>query len=104
LFYRKNRPGQISARTSRKVFEVFAVFEKIHENLVAWEVPAEIWAMLVKVQLRQFDWLLTDRVQVRHKREFLGLVAKQFQMIPEGGFQNFAQRANPDELSRLLCM
>ena len=104
LFYRKNRPGQITARTSRKVFEVFAVFEKIHENLVAWEVPAEIWAMLVKVQLRQFDWLLTDRVQVRHKREFLGLVAKQFQMIPEGGFQNFAQRAKPDELLKLLFM
>ena len=39
FFYRQNRPGQISARTSRKIFEVFAVFQKIHENLVAWDAP-----------------------------------------------------------------
>lgn len=104
FFYRQNRPGQISGRIDRKIFEVFAVFQKIHENLIAWEAPADIWAMLVKVQLRQFDWLMRDRVQARHKREFLALAAKQFQMIPEGGFRNFARYANPDELSRLFCM
>jgi FkbM family methyltransferase len=104
FFYRQNRPGQISARTSRKIFEVFDVFQKIHENLIAWEAPVDLWAMLVKVQLRQFDWLMKDRVQTHHKREFLTLVARQLQMIPEGGFQNFARQANPDELSKLFCM
>lgn len=104
IFYRQNRPGQISARTSRKIFEVFAVFQKIHENLVAWEAPDDIWAMLVKVQLRQFDWLMKDRVQAHHKREFMALVARQFQMIPEGGFRSFARHAKPNELSKLFCM
>lgn len=104
VFYRQNRPGQISARTTRKIFEVFAVFQKIHENLVAWEVPADIWAMLVKVQLRQFDWLMKDRVQAHHKREFLALVARQFQMIPESGFRSFARYATPDEMLKLFCM
>ncbi|MDH3281535.1 MAG: glycosyltransferase, partial [Gammaproteobacteria bacterium] len=104
LFYRMNRPGQISARTSRKIFEVFAVFEKIHENLSAWDVSADIWAMLVRVQLRQFDWLLKDRVQAPHKREFLALVARQFAMIPEPGLRGFMRQASPDELSRLLCL
>ena len=104
FFYRQNRPGQISGRTSRKVFEVFAVFKKIHENLSAWEVSPTIWAMLIKVQLRQFDWLLRDRVQAHHRREFLALAAKQFQKIPEGGFRNFTRQANLDELLKLFCM
>ena len=104
LFYRMNRPGQISARTSRKIFEVFAVFQRIHENLSAWNVSADIWAMLVRVQLRQFDWLLKDRVQAAHKREFLALVARQFAVIPEPGLRGFTRQASPDELSRLLCM
>lgn len=104
FFYRQNRPGQISGRKSRKVFEVFAVFEKVHENLSAWEVNSTIWAMLIKVQLRQFDWLLRDRVQTHHKREFLAMVAKQFQKIPEDGFGNFARQANLDELLKLFCM
>jgi polysaccharide biosynthesis protein PslF len=104
LFYRQNRPGQISGRTNRKVFEVFDVFNKIHENLLAWHASANVWAMLVKVQVRQFDWLLKDRVQPRHKREFTASVAKQFKMIPESGFQNFVQLASSNELAKLFCM
>jgi FkbM family methyltransferase len=104
LYYRMNRPGQISARTSRKIFEVFTVFERIHENLSAWDVSADVWAMLVRVQLRQFDWLLKDRVQTAHKREFFALVARQFAAIPELGLRGFTRHASPDELSRLLCM
>jgi glycosyltransferase involved in cell wall biosynthesis len=103
-FYRQNRPGQTTAQTSRKVFDVFAGFEKIHENLVAWDAAADIWAMLVKTQLRVFEWLLRDRVQAHHKREFLASVARQFQKIPADGFRNFAWQANPDELSKLFCM
>jgi FkbM family methyltransferase len=101
FFYRQNRPGQISGRTDRRVFEVFAVFEKIRENLTAWEVPAEIWALLVKVQVRQFDWLLRDRVQPQHKQEFLAAVKEQFRMIPEGGFE-YPMKLG--DLAKLLCM
>jgi polysaccharide biosynthesis protein PslF len=104
FYYRQNRPGQISGRISRKIFEVFAVFQKIHENLAAWGAPTDIWAMLVKVQLRQFDWLMTDRVQASHKREFFALVVKQFGMIPEAAFRTFTPRPNSDELPKLFCM
>ena len=104
FFYRQNRPGQISGRTDRRVFEVFAVFDKIRENLAAWDVSADIWALLIKVEIRQFDWLLKDRVQSHHKREFLALVAKQFQRVPECGFQNFARQTDRYELVKLLCM
>ena len=103
-FYRQNRPGQISARTDRKIFEVFAVFDKIHANLAAWGVSADIWALLVKVELRQLDWLLKDRVPSSHKREFLALAARQLRRIPAAGFQAFARQANRDELTKLLCM
>ncbi len=104
FFYRQNRPGQISGRTNRKIFEVFAVFQKIHDNLTAWKVSPAIWAMLLKVQVRQFNWLLKDRVQLHDKREFLASVAQQFHMIPESGFRNFVQQATDYELSTLLCM
>src|SRR5262245_7246724 len=97
LFYRKNRPGQISGRTNRKIFEVFAVFQKIHDNLTAWSVPPEIWAMLVKVQLRVLEWLIKDRLQPQHRREFLEAVARQFRLIPASGFRLFAQQADTDE-------
>ena len=104
-FYRQNRPGQISGgRTNRKVFEIFPIFQKIHENLAAWNVSDDIWAMLVQVELRQFDWLLRDRVQARHKREFLASVAKQFGKIPACGLRNFVRQANPHDLARLFCM
>jgi FkbM family methyltransferase len=72
--------------------------------LARWDVPADIWAMLVRVQLRQFDWLLKDRVQSAHKREFLALVARQLALIPEPGLRGFTRQATPNELSRLLCM
>ena len=104
VFYRQNRPDQISGRTDRRVFEVFAVFDKIHKNLAAWNASAEIWAILVKVQLRQFAWLLEDRVQLHHRQEFMAQVARQFQGIPEDGFGNFARQAHPNELGKLLCM
>lgn len=103
-FYRQNRPGQISGRTNRKIFEVFDVFQKIHNNLATWNVSADIWAMLVQVQLHQFDWLLKDRVRARDRGEFFSLVTKQFRMIPKHGLQAFARQASVEELGRLCCM
>src|SRR5262249_424434 len=104
FFYRQNRPGQISGRTDRRIFEVFAVFNKIQENLVAWKVPADIWAILVAVQMRQFDWLLSDRVPLQHRQEFLDRVQEQFQMIPESGVERWMNQGSPRDLARLLCM
>jgi glycosyltransferase involved in cell wall biosynthesis len=103
LFYRVNRPGQITARTNRKVFEVFDVFRKIQENLTTWEVSDDIWAQLVRVQLVTFDWLL-DMVQAVYKEDFLALVAKQLETIPEPGLRSFSRHATPYELSRLFYM
>jgi polysaccharide biosynthesis protein PslF len=104
FYYRQNRAGQISGRRDRRVFEVFAVFDRIRENLAAWGTSAEIWALLIRVQLRQFDWLLKDRVQPDHKREFMSSVQKQFRMIPKEGFRQFACKANLHELAKLVCM
>ena len=103
VFYRQNRPGQISAMRSRKIFEVFAVFDQIQKNLAAWNVPAEIWAILVKVQLRQFEWLLRDRVPARHKREFFASAAAQFKTIPPSGFSSFARQASAVESAKVVC-
>jgi FkbM family methyltransferase len=104
FFYRQNRPGQISGRTSRKIFEVFAVFNRIHENLTAWNVDPSIWGILVKVQVRQFNWLLKDRVHSHHKREFLALAAKQLRAIPARGLQSFIHQASEYESATVLCM
>jgi FkbM family methyltransferase len=104
FFYRQNRPGQISGRTDRRVFEVFAVFNKIRENMAAWKVPADIWTILVQVQMRQFDWLLRDRVQPQHRHEFLDRVKEQFRLIPDSGFERWTNQGRPKELARLLCM
>jgi FkbM family methyltransferase len=104
LFYRQNRPGQISGRTNRKIFEVFAVFQKIYENLTRWKVSDEVWAMLIKVQLRQFDWLLKDRVQPADRPDFMAGVAEAFNKIPDGGFKEVAYYTNPHERLILFCM
>ena len=50
--------------------------------------------LLVKVQLRQFAWLLEDRVQLHHRREFLAKVPNNSQGIPEEAFATFARQAN----------
>mgnify|MGYP001160591710 CR=1 FL=1 len=104
LFYRQNRPGQISGRTNRKVFEVFEVFRKIHGNLTTWQVSDDVWAMLIRVQLRQFDWMLKDRVQPADRREFLAKVAEAFNKIPEGGFKEAVHHTNPHERLIIFCM
>ncbi len=104
FFYRQNRPGQISGRRSRKTFEIFDVFTRIHENLTAWNAPPNIWAILAKIQVRQFNWLLKDRVDAHHKREFLARVAQQFETIPNAGLHTFIQHATPYELATALCM
>lgn len=104
FFYRQNRPGQISGRTNRKIFEVFSVFDRIHENLTAWGAAPGVWAMLTKVQIRQFNWLLKDRVQPHHKREFLASAARQLRRIPAEGLRSFERQASARELTVLLCM
>jgi FkbM family methyltransferase len=104
FFYRQNRPGQISGRTDRRVFEVFAVFDRIHKNLAAWNVSADIWALVTKIQLRQFDWLLKDRVAARHKQKFFALASGQLRMLPASGVRAFARQASPAEWLRMLCM
>lgn len=104
MYYRQNRPGQISGRTSRKVFEVFDVFDRIHRNLENWESPPDIWALFLKVQIRQFDWLWRDRVQVRDKHEFFDLVTRQVRRVPESGYRNFARWSDAVEAAKLFCM
>ena len=104
FFYRQNRPGQISARTDKKVFEVFDVFDAIRSNLTTWKVSPDIWVLLARVQLRQFAWLLRDRVQSHHKREFMASAAKQLRLIPGGAVRRFLRRATADDLLRFVCM
>lgn len=104
FFYRQNRPGQISGRTNRKIFEVFSVFDRVHENLAAWRAAPSVWAALTKVEIRQFNWLLKDRVQPHHKKEFLASAARQLKGIPPEGLRSFIRQANAHELTVLLCL
>lgn len=103
-FYRLNRPGQITGRKDRRVFETITVFEKTSQMLAAWDVPENIWASLLSTELRFFQWLLRDRVHIHLKREFFAACAKHLQEIPERGFREFAQRANAYELAKLFYM
>lgn len=104
FFYRQNRPGQISARTDRRIDEVFAVFDRIHQNLAAWDASVDVWALLVAVQVRQFDWLLKDRVRPAHRREFLAAASRQLQAIPGDAIQRFGRYARPGDVTKLFCM
>jgi glycosyltransferase EpsH len=104
MYYRQNRPGQISGMTSRKVFEVFPIFDRIHQILVESKASAEVWGRGVRIFLRQFDWLLSTRVRHRDKREFLDGVAGRLARIPERGFHEFAREARPFELAKLFCL
>jgi FkbM family methyltransferase len=104
FFYRQNRPGQISGRTNRKIFEVFEVFKRIHHNLGAWNAHMLIWSQLAKIEVRQFNWLMKDRVRSEHKREFLTLASDQLRSIPSTGFNIFVQQASPYELATALCL
>lgn len=104
FFYRQNRPGQISARTDRRIDEVFAVFDRIKKNLAAWDASVDVWALLVAVQVRQFDWLLKDRVRPARRREFFAAACAQFRAIPAEAFRRFARYARPGDVPKLFCM
>lgn len=103
-FYRQNRPGQISGRTSRKVFEVFEVFRRIHADLAGANAAPDIWGLFVRVQLRQFDWLWKDRLRPAHRREFIREAAAAFERIPAAGMREFAAQATVEERMRLYCL
>jgi FkbM family methyltransferase len=104
FFYRQNRPGQISGRTDRKTFEVFTVFDRIHRNLRAWDASGNVWGLLVAVQLRQFNWLLRDRVRPGDRREFFRKAARQFRAIPNIAFEEFTRYARRGDIAKLFCM
>lgn len=103
-FYRQKRPGKISGRTNRKVFEVFSVFRKIRDNLDQWNASPEIWAMFLKISLRQYDWLIRDRLPREQRREFIGRVAEELRAVPEAAFSALIPYAPPHERIRLMCM
>jgi FkbM family methyltransferase len=104
FFYRQNRPGQISARTDRRIDEVFAVFDRIRRNLAAWDASVDVWALLVAVQVRQFDWLLKDRVRPAHRREFLAAASRQLHDLPGDAIRRFGEYARPGDVPKLFCL
>jgi FkbM family methyltransferase len=104
VFYRQNRPGQISGRTDRRVFEVFTVFDRLHRALRASGAPVSIWSLVAVVQVRQFDWLLRDRVHPRDRHEFFQAVAQQLADIPESAFREFFRYAERGDAAKLFCL
>ena len=103
IYYRQNRPGQISGRTNRKVFEVFEVFRRIHAKLLRWDVPDEIWEQVIRLELRQYDWLLSDRVRPSDKPEFIAAAADQLRQVPQSAWRRVRarRRAGNGETSML---
>ena len=103
-FYRLNRPGQITGRTDRRLFETFDVFGKCTEKLKAWDAPKEIWGALLSTELRFYDWMLKDRVPDHLKSEFLSACSRELREIPKEGFLHYGAQINPDRLPKIYCM
>jgi FkbM family methyltransferase len=103
VYYRQNRPGQISGQTSRKVFEVFEVFRRIHETLLRWDVADEIWGNVIKIELRQYDWLLSSRVRPSDRAEFMAAAADRLRSIQESGW-GAVRQADARSAAKLICM
>jgi FkbM family methyltransferase len=103
-FYRQGRPGQITARSDRRVFDVFEVFRQVRDNLAAWNVPDGVWAKMVKFEMRFFVWL-ARQVDQRHRREFFAAVADHLRTVPVRGLEAYVrQTADAQDLLHLLCM
>jgi FkbM family methyltransferase len=103
-YYRLNRPGQITGRKDRRLFETITVFEKTSKNLAEWDVPPAIWAGLLSTELRFFEWLLRDRIHPYLKPEFFAACARHLRQIPERGFREFAGKASTEDLAKLFYM
>jgi len=82
VFYRQSRPGQISAMTNRKKFQIFDIFRIIHDALFEAKASPEIWAQVVRLELRQYDWMMKNRVSLDERKEFIKRAAVSLQTIP----------------------
>lgn len=102
-YYRTNRPGQITGRCDRRLFDIFVSIKKIHDDLTSWGVSQDIWAIFLKVKLRVVLWLLS-RVEPCYKEEFFAETRTHLQMVPTEGFAAFARQASALEVAQLKCL
>jgi glycosyltransferase involved in cell wall biosynthesis len=84
-FYRTGRPGKITDRTDRTVFQMFDVFELVQECLRASQVGDRIWSLYLKVQMRCCSWLY-NQVPSPQRREFLARWTTQYARVPRKAF------------------
>jgi len=88
-FYRMGRPGKITARRDRIVFQVFDVFDLAEEALRASHADDLVWAFYIKVQMRLCSWLFRQVRQI-DRAEFFRRWAAQLHRVPPAAFTRHA--------------
>src|SRR5208337_4451918 len=81
-FYRMGRPGKITARRDRIVFQVFDVFDLAQKSLWASHADELIWALYIKVQMRFCSWLFRQ-VNTIDQADFFHRWAVQLRGVPQ---------------------
>ncbi len=87
-FYRMGRPGKITSRRDRTVFQVFDVFDLAQKSLQASDADDLTWALYLKFQLRFCIWLFLQ-VAENHRADFFESWSAQLRRVPRPAFKRF---------------
>jgi FkbM family methyltransferase len=83
VFYRRNRPGQLTALTDKRKFEVFDLFRIVHKTAFDANVSNSIWAQIIRLELSRLRWLLKDRTAENEQDAFMRGIADCLREIPD---------------------
>jgi glycosyltransferase involved in cell wall biosynthesis len=89
-FYRMGRPGKITARRDRIVFQVFDVFDLAQNALRAANSDELVWALFIKIQMRFCSWLFRQ-VAENDRADFFHRWAAQLRRVPGPAFTRHAR-------------
>ncbi len=87
VFYRQNRPGQISSMTGKDKYQIFEIFRVATAALKEWNVPEVVWGQIIRTQLRHLDWMYNERVHSDEKKQFMRAISKCLQEIPRSAWR-----------------
>jgi polysaccharide biosynthesis protein PslF len=88
VYYRQSRPGQISAMTGKRKFQIFDIFRIIHKTVFESGAPDLIWAQIARLELKHFNWMLKDRVAKDERRAFITHIAACLREIPYSAWRH----------------
>ena len=89
-FYRMGRPGKITARRDRTVFQVFDIFDLVQSTLWASAADELVWALYVKVQMRFCTWLFLQ-IPANDRADFFHRWTAQLRRVSQAAFVRHAR-------------